>query len=191
MEYIAGRPFAVNGDHVEPGDTMTKAQLDSIPYIESFINSGYIYAVYTDKDYDRLPPHIFTTVMLRREAEVAMTQKVAMETEDQRKQQEAGDADDSRALAATEARIADKSLIRNFVRRVDPTKVKTEEEAKKEQAEALKEMREKENILTIPDQTPADEKDATPVPVEEPQLEPAPEPVKDEPKAADKKNQGK
>jgi hypothetical protein len=171
MEYIAGRPFAVNGDHVEPGDTMTKAQLDSIPYIESFINSGYIYAVYTDKDYDRLPPHIFTTVMKRREAEFAMEQRTAYVPEHIAAEQEIGDADESRALAAKEARIADQSLIRNFVRKVDPTKVKTEEEAKQEQAEALKEMREKDNVLTIPDQTPADEKDTAPEPVEEPKAE--------------------
>lgn len=179
MEYIAGRPFNVNGGNVEPGDRMTKEQMDSIPYVESFISSGYIYPVYTDKDYDRLPPHIFTTVMQRREAEFAMKQRTAYETEEQRANQEAGDADLSREEAARQAEIdaGHNQMLRKYVRKVDPAEVKTKEEDTKERDAAIKEAEEKENVLSIPDQTPADEKDSdpvvddktvTPVPVEEP-----------------------
>lgn len=158
MEYIAGRPFAVNGDYVEPGDRLTRPQLESIPYMESYVSAGYIYPVYTKKDYDRLPPHIFTTVMQRREMEAAMAQRTAMVPEDIAAAQEEGDKDESRILAAKEAKIDAKSLVREFVRQVDPAKVKTEEEVKEERAAEAKEIQEQKNVLEIPDQTPADVK---------------------------------
>lgn len=101
-KFIAGRPFAVDGGLVEPGDELTKAQVESIPYLESFIHAGYIYVVYTAKDYDRLPPHIFTAVMTRQEAELKVHQKDGVAVEEAIAAQERGDEDESRKLAAAQ-----------------------------------------------------------------------------------------
>ena len=106
-KFIAGRPFAVDGGNVEPGDELTKAQVESIPYLESFIHAGYIYVVYTAKDYDRLPPHIFTAVMTRREAEHMVHQKDSVAVEEAIKAQERGDEDPMRVLAALQVAAQD------------------------------------------------------------------------------------
>jgi hypothetical protein len=135
MEYIAGRPFAVNGGNVEPGDKLTRLQMESIPYPDSFISAGYIYAVYTKNDYDRLPPHVYTAVLNREEAKAAMRQKTALVTEEQAQAQKDGDEDFSRTQAAKQAEIDNAYVANKMIREVDPVNPipvkedKTEEEA--------------------------------------------------------------
>lgn len=72
IKYLAGRTFDVGTDTVEPGDQLTEAQVASIPYLDSFISSGYIYVVTPAKGYDQLPPHVFNAVQTRVEAEAAI-----------------------------------------------------------------------------------------------------------------------
>lgn len=72
IKYLAGRQFDVNGDVVEPGDELTVEQVESIPYLDSFISCGYIYPVTPKKGYDALPPHVYSAVSTRAEADVAI-----------------------------------------------------------------------------------------------------------------------
>ena len=179
MEYIAGRPFAVDGGYVEPGDKLTRKQLESIPYLESFVSSGYIYPVYVKKDYDRLPPHLFTAVMQRREADAKMKQAVALVPVKQAEDQKAGDEDQTRKESASQAKIDRANLASNLIREVDPVNpIPVVDVSEVEEDEA--EQDEDNTVEPEPAPEPAPESEPEPAP------EPAPEPVVEEPKPAPK-----
>lgn len=72
VKHIAGRVMKFGTKEVQPGDTLTKAQVASIAQIDAFISAGYIYLVTPAKGYDQLPPHVFNSVRLKKEADTAI-----------------------------------------------------------------------------------------------------------------------
>lgn len=71
-EYIVGRPLIVGDRQFWPAEDLPQEYVDEIPLIESWVSAGYIYRVVPDKGYDRLPPHIYTAVITRKEAEAKL-----------------------------------------------------------------------------------------------------------------------
>jgi len=69
LEYIVGRPLTVGDTDFAPGDDLPQEYVEQIPLLESFVNAGYLYRVHPEQGYDRLPPHLYTTVVTRKEAE--------------------------------------------------------------------------------------------------------------------------
>lgn len=77
IQYIAGRAFKIGADNIGPGDTLTRKQLDSIPRLESWIGSRHIFRIVSEKDYDRLPQHIYAQVRTKAEAEAVIFKNTA------------------------------------------------------------------------------------------------------------------
>jgi len=128
IKYLAGRTFDVGEDTVEPGDELTKAQVESIPWLESFISAGYIYAVTPDKGYDTLPPHVFNAVQTKAEAIAAIEagKDGTTITEVSAASQEAVNSDEQSKLAARQ-READEEFARRRNRVAAPTKQEKED----------------------------------------------------------------
>ena len=68
VKYIVGRPFTSEEGEHNTGEEVDPGLAESWRYVEALVNSGYLYKVY-DEGYDRLPPHVYNSVMLKHEAE--------------------------------------------------------------------------------------------------------------------------
>lgn len=69
-KYIVGRPFTSEYGEHNPGEECPEAP--SFALLESFVNTGLLYRVYDEKDYEFLPPHVFSAVMTHKEALAAI-----------------------------------------------------------------------------------------------------------------------
>ena len=72
LSYVAGRPLDIGANHFDPGDAVPADSIREIPYVESFVSSGYLYVTHGPKGYEALPPHIYGLVKTRIEAEAAV-----------------------------------------------------------------------------------------------------------------------
>lgn len=64
--YIAGREIKDYPHTFQPGEVVPDAE-ERFKYLEAFINSGMLYRVTDNNDYDRLPPHVYGYVMSNQE----------------------------------------------------------------------------------------------------------------------------
>jgi hypothetical protein len=65
ITYLVGRPFSTGEREYTTGDECAEAE--TFKYVDSLVSTGFLYRVASDKDYDRLPVHIFHAVQTRQE----------------------------------------------------------------------------------------------------------------------------
>ena len=107
--YIAGRPISAigkdgKGHDYAPGD---EVDVTNIPHVEAFVNSGHLFKVFKGRnsEYSNLPPHIFSAVMTRKEAEGRLAED-AVEFSAQKEAAEAYENDLVRKISLAESEVA-------------------------------------------------------------------------------------
>jgi len=128
IKYLAGRTFDVGTDTVEPGDELSEEQVAKIPYLDSFISSGYIYVVTPAKGYDQLPPHVFNAVQTRPEAlrDIKAGEEGTFTTQQADDAQKAVDTDEQSELAQRQKEQDDRFAAARQSRRHGITKQEKE-----------------------------------------------------------------
>lgn len=165
MKYVVGRPFDVadvdkgTARTVQPGDELTGGEVRGIPFLEAWTNNGYLYKVVDAKDYDFLPPHIFTQVMLRHEAEAKIVGDSGIQTEYSVVAQHLVNGDETAKVAQLQ-RDRDEAFADHRRDRLNPFKEDKDDKAPSEEEQAPADP---DQAQATSEGTPADAK------VEEPQ----------------------